>query len=201
MCKEGQAEECVLPAAAADPKQRQELDLSAHYVVETGPADPALGPVNAPVSLVVFSDYQCPFCRHLHDVLTQLHKLYPDTLRIVWKDLPLPMHSFARPAALLARAAYTRFGADTFWKVNAEIYAQQLVLNESALEQIARDFSLSWPPSSEGALQINSALVQARALGISSTPTSFINGRPVVGSKRLDVFVKLIDEQLRRKDE
>jgi protein-disulfide isomerase len=201
MCREGQAEGCGLPTAEADTIERKALNPSTQYVVETSAADPALGPVNAPVTLVVFSDYQCPFCRHLHEVLTQLHELYPDRLRIVWKDLPLPMHSFARPAALLGRAAYARLGNDGFWKVNAEIYAQQPVLSELVLERIAHDFSLSWPVSTEGTPQLNQALDQARALNISSTPTSFLNGRPVVGSKPLALFVKLIDEQLKPKTE
>lgn len=180
------------------PGGRTEVMTGQHYDVQVLAGDPVRGATQAPVTLVVFSDFQCPFCGRFEEVLAELHDRYPETLRIVWKDHPLPMHPYARPAALLARNAYARGGNDGFWQVHDRIFRDQADLEDGALELIAQDFALPWPPAEHVAPLVDACLEQAEELGIVATPTSFVNGRAVVGAQPVETFVELIDAELSR---
>src|SRR5690606_5965592 len=90
---------CHAPDEARSRAEPLPLDPNARYAVTLSPRDPVRGPALAPVTLVVFSDFQCPFCKQLAFTLAQLQLRYSEQLRIVWKDLPLAHHEFALPAA------------------------------------------------------------------------------------------------------
>lgn len=168
-----------------------------HYAVRVLPSDPVLGPMRAPVSIVVFSDFQCPHCAALEPTLEELRDRYPDVVRIVWKDHPLGFHAWAMPAALLARQAFERGGHEAFWVAHGRIFADQDSLDETTLPDLAQELGLPWPPPDSAAVDAN--LEQARELGIRSTPTSFVNGRAVVGNQPLEAFTALIDDELARR--
>jgi protein-disulfide isomerase len=165
------------------------------YDVKILGTDPVRGPRDAHVTLVVFSDFQCPYCEQFETTVDDLLDRYPDVLRIVWKDNPLDMHPHARPAALLARTAYEKGGSPLFWEVHEDIFDAQADL-ESALEQIADAHELEWPPPERVAPLVEASVEHARSLGVVSTPTSFVNGRAVVGSQPLEAYTALVDEEL-----
>lgn len=180
---------------AAAPR-RVKLDPGLRYTVEVHSDDPSLGPASAPVTLVVFSDYQCPFCARLEPVLTELRARFPEHLRIVWKDLPLVFHEYALPAAVLGREAFTKYGNDGFWRVHAELFIHQRSFTDEWFSDFARSEKLTWPPVASHQARINTSLEQAESLGVAATPTVFVNGRPVEGAQHISVYTDLINEEL-----
>jgi protein-disulfide isomerase len=172
------------------------LEKGRRYTVEVAPDDPSLGPSSAPVTLVVFSDYQCPFCARLEPVLTALRERFPEHLRIVWKDLPLVFHEYALPAAILGREAFTKYGNDGFWRVHAELFIHQRSFSDEWFSDFARAEKLTWPPDASYQSRIGASLEQADSLGVAATPTAFVNGRPVEGAQHVSVYADLINEEL-----
>jgi predicted DsbA family dithiol-disulfide isomerase len=142
---------------------------------------PVQGKIDAPVTLIVFSDFECPWCGKLEPVLKQLLDSNKDKLRIVFKHLPLPMHPNAEPAALAAIAAQKQ---DKFWQMHDALFqttnwtpgvieqtAQKIGLN---MEQFKADLS-----NPETEMQLAKDKTDAQQADVLSTPSLFINGRPV----------------------
>jgi len=151
---------------------------------------PSLGPANAPVTLVEFSDFECPVCRNLHDLLRGLLPNYPQ-VRVVFKDFPLEqIHPWARTAALAGRCAYEQ-DPKAFWKMYDLIYDNQDVISaENAWSELTdfagrsglnADAFKSCMASPEAAAAIDASRANGQSLEVSSTPTIFINGRRIVG--------------------
>jgi protein-disulfide isomerase len=152
---------------------------------------PSLGDANAPVTLVEYSDFQCPVCRSLHDVLRGLLPNYPQ-VRVVFKDFPLEsLHPWARTAALAGRCTYQQ-DPKAFWKVYDAIYDQQEVISAanawSKMADFAADAGLNpdafkaCMASREAAAAIEASRANGQQLEVNSTPTVFVNGRRLVGA-------------------
>jgi protein-disulfide isomerase len=151
---------------------------------------PVLGDPKAPVKLVEFSDFECPVCRNLHDVLRGLLPTYPQ-VQIIFKDFPLEqLHPWARTAALAGRCAYLQ-DPKAFWKIYDLIYdGQDLISAENAWTKM-NDFAgqvgldpdrfKSCLASPEAAAAIDASQTNGQQLEVSSTPTMFVNGRRIVG--------------------
>ncbi|HXE36535.1 MAG TPA: thioredoxin domain-containing protein [Verrucomicrobiae bacterium] len=162
---------------------------------------PSLGPANAPVTLVEFSDFECPVCRSLHDALRGLLPNYPQ-LRVVFKDFPLEqIHPWARTAAIAGRCAYQQ-DPKAFWKMYDLIYdGQELISAENAWGKMT-DFAAQSGLNSEtfkacmASPEAGAAVDASRANGIQlevgSTPTMFVNGRRIVGADphTLEQYIK-----------
>ncbi len=182
-------------AAAAENEQK--------FEVQVGNA-PARGPKNAPVTIVEFSDFQCPFCGRAQPTLKQIEDEYKGKVRIVWKNQPLSFHPNAMPAAEAAMAAYEQ-GNDKFWAMHDKLFANQTALSPPFYEQAAREIGLDvsrWKSSVES--HAASAGIQAdmnagSAVGASGTPTFFINGKRVVGALPFESFKQVIDAELAAK--
>jgi protein-disulfide isomerase len=151
---------------------------------------PILGDPRASVTLVEYSDFECPVCRNLHDVLRGLLPRYPQ-VRVVFKDFPLEqLHPWARTAALAGRCAYQQ-DPQAFWKMYDLIYnGQDLISAENAwakmndfAEQSGLDAGTfkSCLASPEAAAAVDASRANGQELEVSSTPTIFINGRRIVG--------------------
>src|SRR5260370_6246600 len=152
---------------------------------------PSLGDPKAPVTLVEFSDFQCPVCRSLHDVLRGMLTNYPQ-VRVVFKDFPIEvLHPWARTAALAGRCAYQQ-DPKAFWKVYDAIYDQQEVISpENAWAKMA-DFAgqsglnpdafKACMASPEAAAAVDASRANGQQLDVNSTPTVFVNGRRLVGA-------------------
>jgi len=167
-----------------------------------GRDDPVKGPAGALVTLVVFSDFECPFCRNGAGVLDSLLEEYPAEVRLVWKDLPLPMHAQAEPAAEVARAARARLGDDGFWKAHALLYESQATLGEPTYQSIAQKLGLPWVDvraairTARYGAAIRAGVAMSDRVDVPATPTTFVNGRKVVGAQPRSVFKSVIDEEL-----
>lgn len=163
--------------------------------------DPMLGPEDAPITLVAFSDYQCPYCKKWHDqVFKQLMKDYEGKLRFVYRDFPLSqIHPQAAPAAQAANCANEQ-GA--YWEYHDALFSYAYELNEQGFEQYARELNLDTAAflaciqSGRYATEVDLDMQFASGFGITSTPTFFLNGIAIVGAQPYDVFKQIIDLEL-----
>jgi protein-disulfide isomerase len=172
------------------------------YQVEVGADDPALGPANAPVTLVEFSDFQCPFCLRLAPTIKQLRQQYGDRIRIVWKDFPLTQ---IHPEAFKAsEAAHCARDQGKFWEYHDVLFGNQQALQPQSLKQYAADLGLNATTfatcldTSKYNDRVQQQMGVGNGLGINSTPATFVNGRLVMGAQPLEVFTSIIDEELLR---
>jgi protein-disulfide isomerase len=170
------------------------------FEVQAGNA-PAKGPKNAPVTIVEWSDFQCPFCGRAQPTLQQIFKEYSGKVRLVWKNQPLSFHPNAMPAAEAAMAAYEQ-GSEKFWAMHDRLFEKQNELSPAYYEQVAREIGLD-VPKWKAAVEARRAqsLIQAdmsagNAVGANGTPTFFINGRKLVGAMPFDSFKAVIDAEL-----
>jgi protein-disulfide isomerase len=160
----------------------------------------AIGPADAPITIVEFSDYQCPFCRRWHDqVYEPLLAAYPGQIRLVYRHLPLT--SIHPDAMSAAEASLCAGEQDAYWQYHDKLfsseslgsgiyvqYAQELGLNLTTFESCLNDHKYQQAVQADSDFALN--------LGIRSTPTFFINGLAVVGAQPLDVFKQVIDKEL-----
>lgn len=151
---------------------------------------PSVGDPNAPITIVEFSDFECPVCRALHDGLRELLPKYPQA-RLVFKDFPLEQHPWARTAAIAGQCAYKQ-DPKTFWKLYDLIYDNQDVISAenaySKLTDYASQIALntdtfkSCLASPEAAAAVEASRANGLELEVSSTPTVFFNGRRTIGA-------------------
>lgn len=156
------------------------------------------------VTIVEFSDYQCPFCGKAEPTLTQLRQSYGDRLRIVWKDQPLPFHPNALPAARLAREARAQKGDAAFWAAHHKLFGQQQKLGNDDLLAVAAELKLNAAKVKLALAGKNKAheagILADQKLGYGldarGTPAFFINGRRLSGAQPFEAFKAVIDEEL-----
>ena len=166
------------------------------------PDDPVRGNPKAPVTLVLFSDFQCPFCSRIEPTLAQVEKTYGDKVKVVWKHQPLPMHPNAIPAAIAAEAAREQ---GKFWEMHDRLFADQRDLNAATYERYASELGLDMPrfkaavAANRGQDRIAADQALAGKVGVSGTPTLFVNGERVVGAVPFEQIKSVIDRQLARK--
>ena len=184
--------------ALAEAPAAQQADFT-RYDIPTENAY-SIGPEDAPITIVEFSDYQCPFCRRWHnEVYEPLLAAYPGKIRLVYRHLPLTsIHPDAMSAAEAAMCAGEQ---DAYWPFHERLfgseslgnntyiqYAQDLGLNMATFESCLSNHTYQQTIQADSDFAIN--------LGIRSTPTFFINGLAVVGAQPLDVFKQVIDKEL-----
>ena len=160
------------------------------------------GGAKAPVTIVEFSDYQCPFCQRAESVVDQVMQAYGNKVRLVFRDFPLPIHPQARPAAEAASCANAQ---GKFWEYHAKLFANQSALGDDKLKEYAQDVGLD-PAKFEECLTrkpfsaaIDKDMSEAAKLGINGTPAFFINGRLLSGAQPFEKFKEVIDEELHAK--
>lgn len=170
--------------------------------VTVAPTDPVKGPADAPITIVEWSDYQCPFCARVNPTLAQVRQAYGDKVRIVFKDFPLPNHAEAPKAA---EAAHCAGDQGKYWEMHDVLFANQQALQVPMLKQHAATLKLDLAAfeqcldSGKHAPRVAEGMRAGEALGVQSTPSLFVNGRPVVGAQPFDYFKTVIDEELARK--
>jgi len=163
--------------------------------------DPVLGPAEAPITIIEFSDYECPYCRKWHiEVLPSLQAEYGDQIRLVYRDFPLSsIHSNAMPAAAAANCAREQ---DMYWEYNEKLFDMKFNLGTSTYQAYAEELGLAMDDFNECLTsgryvdEVEADYEYAVNLGIRSTPTFFVNGIPVVGAQPFEVFKNLIDQEL-----
>jgi protein-disulfide isomerase len=163
---------------------------------------PATGPKNAPVTIVAFSDFQCPFCSRVVPTLHDLEKQYQGKLKIVFKHQPLPFHNNAKIAAAASMAAHEQ---GKFWEYHDKLFANQQALDRPSLERYAEELKLDVGKfraaldSNKFDQYITDDSNEGMRVGANGTPTFFINGRQVVGAQPVDAFKSVIDDELKKK--
>ncbi len=190
------------PAAANKPKEEAEEEDKSVWKVPVFEDDPIKGPKDALVTMIIFSEFQCPFCKRVDDTLKQVLQAYPNDVRIVWKDNTLPFHPRAKPAATLARHAYKVKGEKGFWEAHDALFASQPKLEDDDLKNIADKVGVRWDDvkaaidSNKYADKLDASMELANDVQARGTPHFFINGVRLSGAQPLDAFKKAIDEQL-----
>ncbi len=163
---------------------------------------PMRGSPDAPVTIVEFSDFECPFCKQASATMAAVMAKYPGKVRFVYRDFPLEtIHPLARGAALAGRCA--REGGK-FWEYHDVLFAQSPKLAPDDLKRYAAQVGLDAGKfdaclanrANETALQKD--IDEGNALGITGTPVFYINGRTVRGAQRIDAFSRVIDDELAR---
>ena len=161
---------------------------------------PSIGPEDAPITIIEFSDYQCPYCRRWHDEVYQpLLNKYPGQIRLVYRHLPLT--SIHPDAFLAAEASMCAGEQNAYWQYHDKLFSSDS-LGSSVYIQYAQDLGLDMNSFEtcitehkyQEAVQADSDF--AVNLGVRSTPTFFINGLAVVGAQPLSVFKQVIDQEL-----
>ncbi len=161
---------------------------------------PSKGPEYAPVTIIKFEDYQCPFCKQVHPTVTKLFSLYHDKIRLVHKDLPLDIiHPQARYAAEAARCAGEQ---GKFWSYHDILYANSPNVGQENLKSYAKELGLDLNAfnrclgSGKFKADVQRDLTDGAQLGVTGTPTFFINGREIAGNQPLKAFQAIVDEEL-----
>ncbi|HEY6560870.1 MAG TPA: thioredoxin domain-containing protein [Polyangiaceae bacterium] len=190
------------PAEAANkPAAEPEEDKSV-WKVAVLPDDPVKGPPDALVTIVEFSEFECPFCKRVQDTQKQISQTYPNDVRFVWKDNPLPFHQRANPAAALARTAYKEKGNKGFWEAHDMLFENQTALQDTDLQGYAQKLGLNWNTvkTNIDSKKFDEKFTQSQDLASDvnarGTPHFFVNGRRITGAQPFDNFKKVIDEEL-----
>jgi protein-disulfide isomerase len=167
--------------------------------VEVGNA-PVRGPKNAPITVVLFSDFQCPFCSRIEPSISELEKAYPGKVRVAWKNFPLSFHNNAKPAAEAALAAHEQ---GKFWEMHDILFKNQQALSAADLEKYAQEIGLNMPKykaavdSHKFAAQVDLDTKQGSAVGVEGTPAAFVNGHLVSGAQPVDAFKKIVEAEFK----
>jgi protein-disulfide isomerase len=169
--------------------------------VEVAATGPAKGPANAPVTIVEFSDFQCPFCSRLTPTLKQVEEKYGNKVRVVFRQFPLPMHQNAQKAA---EASLCALDQGKFWELHDAMFGNQAELGVDQLKAKAASLGLNADKfnkcldSGEKAATIQADVKAGSAAGVNGTPAMFINGRFINGAVPFDQITTVIDDELRR---
>jgi protein-disulfide isomerase len=188
-------------AGLAAPAARAETQGFAPDHIYQAPIDgaPTRGPADAPITVVLWSDFACKFCNRVEPTLDQLDQLYPGKLRWVFRHLPLDSDNVVAAEASLAAAAQGKF-----WPMKDRLFAVRGRVDRPAVELIAGDLGLDlvqFRGDLDAATyrgRVRADELAARTMGVTGTPTFFINGRPIRGAQPLASFIAVIDEELVR---
>jgi len=179
-------------AAVGEPQAPTRLEVSADD-------DPALGPADAPITIIEFSDYNCPYCEKWHaETFQPLMAAYPDQIRFVYRDFPIT----SQESTLAAQAAQCAGEQDAYWPFHDSLLSGGLDLGREAYEQYATRLGLNVEAllacldSGKFDDEVQADARYAAGLGVSGTPTFFINGLPLVGAQPLSEFRAVIDSEL-----
>lgn len=163
-------------------------------------ADDAMTGAAAPlVTIVEFSDFECPFCGRLADAMSGVLARYPDDVRLVFKQMPLAMHAHAEPAA---RAAVAAGAQGKFWEMHDRLFADRSKLGDAdllahadaiGLDRAAFTAALAAPATQA---RVREQMQEAGVLEVSSTPTFFVNGRKFSGAKDPEAIAQIVDEEI-----
>lgn len=181
-------------------------------------SDPVLGNADAPVTIVEFSDFQCPYCRQFWvDTYPQLKKNYIDTgkAKLVYRNFPLPFHPEAEPAALAGDCANDQ---GKFWQFHDIAFTQQqkkeptmttvtstISFSDNDIKQWAQQTGLDMQQfnscfdSAQHKADVDADTAVGSQSGVSGTPSFFINGQLIIGAQPYEVFQQMIDQELAKK--
>lgn len=191
-------------------KQQDEMEAAqaAQAAEANTPVDVSLdndaveGDADAPVTIVEFSDFQCPYCgRYVKDTYPQIKEKYIDTgkVKYVFRDFPLGFHQNARPAAIAAECVREQGGDSAFWEYHDTLFANQEALSADDLKGYASDMGYnidSCLDSEKYGDEVDADMAEGASYGVSGTPAFFINGKKLVGAQPFAQFEAAIEAEL-----
>ncbi len=166
---------------------------------------PTTGAPDAKVTIVEYSDFQCPYCSSAHVTVKDLLKQYEGKVKVAYKHLPLAMHNWAKDAAAISVCVHKQ-NPDAFWKLSDYFFTNQKAITKENFDAKMQEFGAQnginseelkkcmADPTTEQKVAADTA--EASSLGLSSTPSFLVNGRTVIGAIPVDQFKKIIDEAL-----
>ena len=186
----------------APPKQQPQAQDTSVYKALVGDA-PVKGPKTAKVTIVEFSDFQCPFCSRVEPTVDQVMKAYPNDVRVAFKQLPLPFHNNAHAAAEAALAAKEQ---GKFWEMHAKLFKSQQALDKDSLAKYAGELGLN-VEKFKAALEsgkykdkVDLEMAEGNKIGARGTPSFFVNGKSFVGAQPFEAFKAKIEEEIKNAD-
>ncbi len=197
--EEGQKKlQAAAPARAARPDE----DFDKSYTIAVA-GSPVRGKSDASVTIVEFSDFQCPFCARSNPIVEGVLKKYPEKVNYVYKHFPLAFHAAARPAALASIAAQEQ---GKFWEMHDVLFTNQATLDASKLEDYAKQAGLDVArfkkdletKKAEYEKRVDAELALGQSVDVRGTPTLYIGGRKV-RVRTVEGMSAMIDEQLKQK--
>jgi predicted DsbA family dithiol-disulfide isomerase len=175
------------------------LEPTRYTVADAG--RPAKGPAGAPIQIVEFSDFECPFCLRAFPTVDQVLKTYGNRVRLVYRHYPLPNHPHARPAAEASACAAEQ---GKFWEYHDRLFGSPGRLGPDELKQHAAELGLDTAKfntcvdTHKFQKDVDEDIAAADAVGVTGTPAFFINGRSISGAMPFETFKQMIDEELAR---
>jgi protein-disulfide isomerase len=160
------------------------------------------GPANAPITIVAFSDYECPYCSVGEKSISEVLAAYPEKVRLFFRDYPLPIHPEAPKAA---EAAHCAEDQGKYWQMHDKLFANQKALKIENLKGYAKELGLDVAKfdkcldAGDKAKVVAEGVEAGKKLGVNGTPAFFVNGILVSGAQPFEAFKKLIDEELAAK--
>ena len=172
--------------------------------VEVAATGPVRGPGSAPVTIIEFSDFQCPFCGKEIPVVEQVMKQYDGKVKLFFRHFPLSFHEHAQKAAEAAACARELGGDEKFWALHDKMFTDQQHLEIADLKSKAKDVGLdagkfgACLDSGKEAEAVKADQKAGEAAGVNGTPAFFVNGQLISGAQPLDRFKEAIDRELKR---
>lgn len=169
-----------------------------HVAVTYRPDDPMHGSKNAPVTIVEFTDFQCPYCKRAQETLKQVESAYKGKVKVIARQYPLPFHNRAKPAAEAALCAREQ---GKYWEYRDKLFASA-ALEDADLLKLAKEVGVNEKKFSacvtnhETAARMEADIAEGQKYGVRGTPHFFINGRPISGAQPFNVFDQAIKDEL-----
>jgi protein-disulfide isomerase len=182
-------------------KYKPEVKLQAPRIeIATGDLE-GRGPANAPITIIAFSDYECPYCKRAEETVEAVIAAYPDKIRYYHRDFPLDFHANARPAAEAARCANAQ---GKFWAFRTALFASPglgadrllAIADETGVDRTKFDECLA---SDQFSAAIDVDMTDGANVGVNGTPAFFVNGRMLSGAQPAEAFKEIIDAELATK--
>jgi protein-disulfide isomerase len=167
--------------------------------VEVAADGPSKGSASAPVTIVEFSDFECPFCGRAEETVKRVMKEYDGKVRLVYRDYPLPFHGKAQKAS---EAALCAGDQGKYWDMHAKLFANNHSLDVPQLKQHAKELGLEQGKfdqcldKGDKGQKVKDSKKAGDEVGVTGTPAFFINGRPLSGAVPFEKFKELIDYEL-----
>lgn len=168
--------------------------------MEVAAVGQARGPASAPITIVEFSDFQCPYCSRAEETVKKVMEEYKGKIRLFYRDYPLPFHGDAQKASEAAQCAGDQ---NKYWEMHEKLFASQQALKVEQLKEHAKGLGLDSGKfdkcldGGDKAKVVDESKKAGEELGVSGTPHFFINGRPLSGAQPFEEFKKIIDLELR----
>jgi predicted DsbA family dithiol-disulfide isomerase len=197
--KAAEARKAYLDKLRAEHKVELSLPPLLLPKVEVAAVGPSRGDTKAPITIVEFSDFECPFCVRAEEAIKKVLAAYPGKVRLVYRDYPLPFHPRAQKASEAALCAQDQ---GKYWEMHEKLFANQKALELAQLKQHAKDLGLEAArfdkclDSGEKAALVDASKKAGEEAGVNGTPAFFINGRPLSGAQPFEKFKEIIDAEL-----